>query len=190
LAHKGIEYDVKPIHLLKKEQISDEYKLLNPMGQLPALIINGNTLTQSISIMEYLEECYPEKPILPKDPLQRAKVRELCEVISSGIQPIQNLSVLQKVGDEGKMEWGLFWITKGFVALEQLLSKSAGKYCLGDEVTMADCCLVPQVYNANRFKVDMSAFPTITRVHEALITLDAFKAAHPSNQPDCPEDAK
>jgi len=190
LAHKGIEYDYKPIHLLKQEQISDEYKVLNPMGQVPALIMNGNTLTQSISIMEYLEECFPEKPILPKDPLQRAKVREVCEVIASGIQPIQNLSVLQKVGDEKKMEWGHFWIEKGFVALEQLLSKCAGKYCVGDDISMADCCLVPQVFNANRFKVDMSAFPTITRVHEALTLVDACKAAHPSNQPDCPEDAK
>lgn len=189
LAHKGIEYDTKPIHLLNQEQVSDEYKQLNPMGQVPALVVNDRTLTQSLSIMEYLEEAYPQKPLLPKDLLLRAKVREVCEIIGSGIQPLQNLSVLQKVG-EGKMEWGHFYINKGFVALEQVLAKSAGKYSVGDEISFADCCLVPQVFNANRFKVDMAAFPTISRVHDALSSLETFKAAHPTNQPDCPDDLK
>lgn len=189
LAHKGIEYDTKPIHLLNQEQVSDEYKQLNPMGQVPALVVNDRTLTQSLSIMEYLEEAYPQKPLLPKDLLLRAKVREICEIIGSGIQPLQNLSVLQKVG-EGKMEWGHFYINKGFVALEQVLAKSAGKYSVGDEISFADCCLVPQVFNANRFKVDMAAFPTISRVHDALSSLETFKAAHPTNQPDCPDDLK
>ncbi|XP_037781729.1 probable maleylacetoacetate isomerase 2 isoform X1 [Penaeus monodon] len=189
LAHKGVDYEYRAINLLKQEQVSDEYKKLNPIGQVPALIVNENTLTQSISILEYLEEAFPQKPLLPKDLLKRAKVREVCEIIGSGIQPLQNLSVLQKIG-ETKMEWGHFYIQKGFVALEQVLANSAGKYCVGDEVTIADCCLVPQVYNANRFKVDMAAFPVISRVHDALMSLDAFKAAHPSQQPDCPEDLK
>lgn len=189
LAHKGIEYDTKPIHLLNQEQVSDEYKQLNPMGQVPALVVNDRTLTQSLSIMEYLEEAYPQKPLLPKDLLLRAKVREVCEIIGSGIQPLQNLSVLQKVG-EGKMEWGHFYINKGFVALEQVLGKCAGKYSVGDEISFADCCLVPQVFNANRFKVDMAAFPTISHVHDALSSLETFKAAHPTNQPDCPDDLK
>ncbi|KAK8397951.1 hypothetical protein O3P69_003691 [Scylla paramamosain] len=162
LAHKSIDYEYRPIHLLKKEQIS---------------------------IMEYLEETYPQNPLLPKEPLLRAKVREICEVIGSGIQPLQNLSVLQKIGDE-KMEWGHYYINKGFFALEQLLAGCAGKYSVGDQVTLADCCLVPQVYNANRFKVDMSQFPIISRIHEALNSVEAFKAAQPSNQPDCPEDLK
>ncbi|XP_042876336.1 probable maleylacetoacetate isomerase 2 isoform X2 [Penaeus japonicus] len=189
LAHKGVDYEYRAINLLKQEQVSDEYKMLNPIGQVPALIVSGNTLTQSISILEYLEEAFPKKPLLPKDLFKRAKVREICEIIGSGIQPLQNLSVLQKIG-ETKMEWGHFYIQKGFVALEQVLADSAGKYCVGDEVTIADCCLVPQVYNANRFKVDMAAFPVISRVHDALVSLDAFKAAHPSQQPDCPEDLK
>ncbi|XP_047481167.1 probable maleylacetoacetate isomerase 2 isoform X2 [Penaeus chinensis] len=189
LAHKGVDYEYRAINLLKQEQVSDEYKKLNPLGQVPALIVNENTLTQSISILEYLEEAYPQKPLLPKDLFKRAKVREVCEIIGSGIQPLQNLSVLQKIG-ETKMEWGHFYIQKGFVALEQVLAESAGKYCVGDEVTIADCCLIPQVYNANRFKVDMAAFPVISRVHDALMSLDAFKAAHPSQQPDCPEDLK
>lgn len=190
LAHKGIEYETKAINLLKSEQTSDEYKTKNPLGQVPALFINNQTLTQSVSIMEYLEEAYPEKPLLPKDLLLRAKVREICEIIGAGIQPLQNLSVLKKIGDEGKMEWAHFHINKGFIALEQTLVKSAGKYSVGDQVTLADCCLVPQVYNANRFKVDMSSFPTISRIHDALTSLDAFKDAHPTNQPDCPEDLK
>lgn len=184
-----MDYEYRAINLLKQEQVSDEYKKLNPIGQVPALIVDENTLTQSISILEYLEEAFPQKPLLPKDLFKRAKVREVCEIIGSGIQPLQNLSVLQKIG-ETKMEWGHFYIQKGFVALEQVLANSAGKYCVGDEVTIADCCLVPQVYNANRFKVDMAAFPVISRVHDALMSLDAFKAAHPSQQPDCPEDLK
>ncbi|XP_064106117.1 maleylacetoacetate isomerase-like isoform X1 [Macrobrachium nipponense] len=190
LAHKGVEYETRAVNLLKKEQVSDEFKKSNPMGQVPALFINNQTLTQSISIMEYLEEVYPQQPLLPKDPILRAKVREICEIIGSGIQPLQNLSVLQKIGDEKKMEWAQFHINKGFVALEQVLARSSGKYCVGDQVSLADCCLVPQVYNANRFKVDMSAFPTISRIHDALTSLEAFQAAHPSKQPDCPEDLK
>ncbi|VDI84241.1 maleylacetoacetate isomerase [Mytilus galloprovincialis] len=118
------------------------------------------------------------------------KVREITETICSGIQPLQNLVVLQKIGDEKKNEWGQFWINKGFVALEQLLNKTAGKYCLGDEVTMADLCLVPQVGNAIRFNVDMSKFPLISKINEELSKLEAFKKAHPFAQPDCPEDLR
>lgn len=190
LAHKKIDYEYQPIHLLKKEQVDEEYIKVNPMGQVPALIVGDKMLTQSISIMEYLEESYPQMPLLPKEPLLRAKVREICEVIGSGIQPLQNLSVLQKIGDEKKMEWGHFYINKGFIALERLLAGCAGKYSVGDQVTLADCCLLPQVYNANRFKVDMSQFPIINRIHEELSSLESFKAAHPSKQPDCPDDLK
>ncbi|KAK4307484.1 hypothetical protein Pmani_020750 [Petrolisthes manimaculis] len=190
LAHKGIEYDYRPINLLKKEQVGDEFKKLNPMGQVPALVIGDKTLTQSLSIMEYLEEVYPQNPLLPKDPILKAKVREVCEVICSGIQPLQNFSVLQRVGEEKKMEWGHFFINRGFIALEELLSGCSGKYCVGDEVTLADCCLVPQVYNANRFKVDLSQFPIISGVHQALSGLNSVTASHPSAQPDCPPDLK
>merc|ERR1711915_395867 len=108
-----------------------EYMKLNPLGQVPALVLGEKTLTQSISIMEYLEEAYPQNPLLPKDLLLRAKVREVCEVIGSCIQPLQNISILQKIGDE-KMEWGHFFINKGFIALEKLLTGCAGKYTVGD----------------------------------------------------------
>lgn len=111
---------------------------------------DGHILIESLSIMHYLEETRPQRPILPQDVHKRAKVREICEVIASGVQPLQNLIVLIHVGEEKKKEWAQHWITRGFRAIEKLLSTSAGKYCVGDEITMADCCLVPQVFNARR----------------------------------------
>ena len=130
---------------------------------------------------------------MPKDSLSRAKVRHLCDIIAQGIQPVQNLRVLRKImgwysdKDEKtakKMDWGKHWIDLGFKSLEKVLQGTAGKYSFGDSVTMADLCLVPQVYNANRFKVDMSQFPTINRIHANLVELEAFKKAHPDAQPD------
>lgn len=190
LAIKNVEYEYKEVNLLDKAHLGEEYRKLNPMGQVPAFIIDGTCLTQSISILEFIEEYYPDVPILPKSPLLRAKVREICEIISSGIQPLQNLSVLKKLGDERKMKWAHDCIEYGFVALEQILSTCSGKYCVGNAITMADCCLVPQVYNAHRFNVDMNAFPIIKKIDENLLELDAFKVAHPSKQPDCPPDFK
>lgn len=111
---------------------------------------DGHTLVESIAIMHYLEETRPQRPLLPQDVHKRCKVREICEVITSGIQPLQNLIVLIHVGEEKKKEWAQHWITRGFRAVEKLLSTSAGKFCVGDEISMADCCLVPQVFNARR----------------------------------------
>nr|ADD82544.1 glutathione S-transferase zeta [Azumapecten farreri] len=189
LAWKGIEYESRFVNLVKDggQQKKDEYAAINPMKQVPSLVMNESTMTQSVAMMEYLEEVHPEKPLLPEDPLERVKVREIVSVICGGIQPLQNLSVLQKIGDEGKMEWGKFWIDKGFHALEELLKRTAGKYCVGDKVTMADACLVPQVYNANRFKVDMKQFPTIARLNDELLKLDAFQE---SKMEDCPENLR
>jgi len=188
---KGIDFQYKAINLLNNEQSSDDYKLENPQGCVPTLVVNGHSMSQSVSIIEYLDEVYPDCPLLPRDcPIKRADVRRLSLLIAADIQPVQNLRVLKKVGAENKMEWGHWAIENGFKALERSLEKTAGKYCYGDELTMVDLCLVPQVYNANRFKVDMSQFPTINKVHEELIKLDAFKSAHPSKQPDCPEDLK
>ncbi|XP_033731147.1 maleylacetoacetate isomerase-like [Pecten maximus] len=114
LAWKGIEYESQYVNLVKDGGQQEDYSTINPMKQVPALVMNGSTMTQSVAMLEYLEEVHPEKPLLPKDPLERVKVREIVSVISGGIQPLQNLSVLQKIGDEGKMEWGKFWIDKGF----------------------------------------------------------------------------
>nr|XP_022332227.1 maleylacetoacetate isomerase-like [Crassostrea virginica] len=194
---KGVDFEYKAVNLIHDGgmQRKDDYTSVNPMQQVPAFVVEGTTLTQSIPIMEYLEEKYPYPEILPKESLQRAKVREICEVIASGIQPMQSSSqVLQRVeklsSAEEKAEWAKFWINKGFIALETLLEKSSGKYCVGDTVTMADICLVPQVGNAKRFKVDMSQFSVISKINDELEKLEAFEKASPFKQPDCPKDLR
>mmetsp|Transcript_37445 Transcript_37445/g.98205 ORF Transcript_37445/g.98205 Transcript_37445/m.98205 type:complete len:244 (+) Transcript_37445:129-860(+) len=183
---KGIKFDSVPVHLVKDggEQLKPSYTRVNPMMQVPTLAIDDLVLSESIAIIEYLDEAKGGRAILPADPVSRAKVREIVNIIASGIQPVQNLRVLRKHGIDKKVEWGQWAINHGFVALEEKLTTTAGKYCLGDEVTLADMCLVPQVYNAKRFKVDMSKYPTIARINEALATLPEFEKAHPSAQPD------
>ncbi|RKP23625.1 glutathione S-transferase [Syncephalis pseudoplumigaleata] len=197
LHYKGIAYDTKPISLLKNEQ-HEAYKQHNPNGMVPMLVIDGHAISQSAAILEYLEETRPgkrlciqlitavnddedtavnvEPPLLPKDPWTRA-------------QPVQNLRLLNRVGDT-KTEWARHWITVGFEALEAELVKTAGQYCVGDQITMADVYLPPQVYNAQRFGVDMSRFPTIARIDRNLASVEAFRQAHYSRQPDCPPELR
>jgi len=189
-----MEVDQEAIHLVKNggEQHGEDYKQQNPMEQVPTLVIDDLVLTQSVAIMEYINDIKPQSKILPDDNQQRAKVRMITEIISSGIQPIQNLAVMQKLSSEQseRMAWSKHWITKGFEALEKVLSTTAGECCVGDSVSMADCCLVPQVYNANRFSVDMSQFPTISRLEQSLSKRPEFKAAHPTQQNDCPPEMR
>ncbi|XP_003214419.1 maleylacetoacetate isomerase isoform X1 [Anolis carolinensis] len=191
LALKGIAYDPAPVNLVKDggQQLSPEFQAVNPMKQVPALKIDGVTLSQSLAIIEYLEETRPNPRILPQDPKKRAQVRMISEHIASGIQPLQNLSVLQQMGDK-KVDWAQRSISSGFEALERILQETAGRYCVGDEVTMADLCLVPQVYNADRYQVDLTPYPTIRRINKALLELEAFQTSHPSRQPDTPADLK
>mmetsp|Transcript_19654 Transcript_19654/g.75413 ORF Transcript_19654/g.75413 Transcript_19654/m.75413 type:complete len:213 (+) Transcript_19654:22-660(+) len=186
LALKGVEYDYRAVHLLKDggEQLQEEFAKLNPMKLLPAFVEGGLVLSESLAILEYLEETRPSPALLPPSAAERAQVRRLCQLIACDIQPLQNLKVLKAVGAEKKMEWGKRWIKEGFEALEPLLAQSAGQYSFGDQVTLADLCLVPQVYNANRFAVDMAAFPTISRVAAACAELPAFAEAHPDRMPD------
>jgi len=187
LAFKGISYEYKGINLLKNEQQSKEFTSINPTQGLPVLVLpDGTVFTQSLAIMEYLEEAHPNPPMLPKDHALRAKVRALTEIVAADIQPIQNLRVLGHplIGAENKITWAKTWINKGFEAIEKHLQTTAGKYCFGDTVTMADMCLLPQVFNANRFGVDMTKFPTISRINDALLQLDSFKKAHPDAMPD------
>ncbi|XP_065058738.1 maleylacetoacetate isomerase-like isoform X1 [Rhopilema esculentum] len=190
LAIKEIEYEYKAIHLVKGEQLADNYKEINPQCLIPTLLIDGQKLTQSLSIIEYLDETRPNPPLLPKDALKRSQARTLALIIGADIQPVQNLRVLKAVGDDRKMEWGKNVIDNGFEAFEKALQSTAGKYCIGDEVTIPDLFLVPQVYNANRFKVDMSRFPTIARINDELSKLEPFQVSHPSQQPDCPEELR
>lgn len=191
-AAKGIDLTISPVNLLKGENHESEFIKHSPLGLLPALHDGEKnaTIVESMAIMEYLEEAIQGgTKLLPTDPVDRATVRALAMMISCDIQPVQNLRVLKHDAIAPiKAEWGKEWITRGFVGLEAALTPVAGKYCFGDTFTIADCALVPQVYNANRFKVDMSAFPTISRVHAHLMEHDAVKAAHPDSQPDAPKE--
>lgn len=192
---KGLQYEAVPVHLLRGggEQLQAAYRTVNPAALLPSLEIDdGATLTQSMAIIEYLDETHPAGPLLPADPLGRARVRALALTVACDIHPLGNLRVLKylvhelKVNDDAKAAWSRHWISEGFAALEAMLanSPSTGRYCHGDTPTLADCCLVPQVFNALRFEVDMTRFPTIARIHAACSELDAFSDAHPSKQPD------
>ncbi|KAM6916956.1 maleylacetoacetate isomerase isoform 2-T2 [Lycodopsis pacificus] len=190
-ALKGIEYDQVPVNLIKDggQQLTEQYKKLNPMLQVPAVEIDGITLCQSLAVIQYVDETRPGPRLLPADPKKRAQVRMISDVIASGIQPLQNLHVIQKIGAE-KVQWAQHFIDRGFQALEPILKQTAGKYCVGDEISMADICLVPQVYNAERFKVDVGQYPTINRLNQTLLEIEAFKVTNPSCQPDTPADLR
>ncbi|XP_041809695.1 maleylacetoacetate isomerase isoform X1 [Chelmon rostratus] len=190
-ALKGVEYDQVPVNLIKDggQQLTTQYKTLNPMQQVPAVEIDGITLSQSLAMVQYIDETRPGPRLLPADPKKRAQIRMISDLIASGIQPLQNLYVIQKIGAE-KVQWAQHFIDRGFQALEPILKQTAGKYCVGDEISMADICLVPQVYNAERFKVDIEQYPTIKRLNQALLEIEAFKVSHPSRQPDTPADLR
>ncbi|CAL8290914.1 maleylacetoacetate isomerase isoform X1 [Gadus morhua] len=190
-ALKGIEYEQIPVNLVKDggQQLTDQYKALNPMQQVPAVEIDGITLSQSLAVIQYIDETRQGPKLLPACPKKRAQVRMICDIIASGIQPLQNLYVIQKIGAD-KAQWAQHFIQRGFQALEPILKGTAGTYCVGDEISMADICLVPQVYNAERFKVDVGQFPTIDRLNQTLVGVEAFKLSHPSCQPDTPADLR
>lgn len=188
---KGIEYDANAINLLEKQQSSEQYKKVNPQGLVPALKDGDNLITQSIAICEYLEEKYQDTPaILPSDLMAKTHVKALALSIGCDIQPLNNLRILnylvQDMGlsDEQKMTWYHHWIKEGFTALEAQLASSeyTGDFCCGNEPGLADICLVPQVFNANRFKVPMEDYPTINRIVANCEKLEAFAKAHPDNQ--------
>ena len=190
---KGIKPDNHCIHLVKDggQQHRPEFKKVNPQGFVPALVDEGHIVTQSIAIIAYLDETHPNPPLLPKDPLGRARVRALSLVIACDIHPLQNTRVMKYLeqefhADEGaRKRWIGRWITEGFTALEKLLADGAtGKCCHGDTPTMADVLLVPQMFSARRFGVDVAPFKTLVRIDEYCQTLKAFQDALPKNQPD------
>jgi maleylacetoacetate isomerase len=199
LNYKGLAYKHHSVHLLKNggEQHAPEYKALNPQELVPTLIDGDFLLTQSMAILEYLEEKYPRPHILPKDLEQRAYVRQLSLVSVADIHPINNLRVLTHlsselgVSQEQKTAWYHNWITLGFDAIEKLLDRSpfrTGPYCCGDQVTMADICLVPQVYNARRYEMSLDRWPLIQAIDHNCLKLKEFLDASPEHQPDTPEE--
>ncbi|MDO4694485.1 MAG: maleylacetoacetate isomerase [Eikenella sp.] len=194
LALKNLPYRSAPVHLLNQggEQRLPAYAALNPQRLVPAWqMAGGAVLAQSLAIIEYLEETHPEPPLLPADPLQRARVRAFAQHIACDIHPLNNLRVLQYLAqnegwDEAKKQaWYAHWIHSGFTALEASLSDS-GAYCFGDTPTLADCCLIPQVYNARRFEIDLSAYPRICRIDANAARHPAFICAAPEQQADAP----
>ena len=185
---KGLAYEPAFIHLVKREQVQPDYLAVNPQGRVPSLDLGGDVLIQSPAILEYLEEVYPDPPLLPKDPLQRAKVRAACALIACDIHPLNNLSPLSYLKRTFGQEqpaidaWYVHWVMEGFKALEQMLS--SGPFAFGDKPGLADVYIVPQVFNARRFNTPLDAFPKIVAVDAACNRLEAFQAAAPDRQPD------
>ena len=191
---KGLKYEQAPIHLRRGggEQLSAAYKAINPQALVPALEDGGKILTQSLAIIEYLEERYPQPPLLPRDPADKALVRSMALVIACEIHPIQNLRVLQYVkreygqSNEQVNRWAQHWINLGLAALEQMIvaQPRRGKFCFGDTPTLADICLVPQLGNARRYGCDLSPYPAIIEIEKNCMALPAFADAAPEKQPD------
>ncbi|MBI3066525.1 MAG: maleylacetoacetate isomerase [Deltaproteobacteria bacterium] len=191
---KGLKYEQAPIHLRRGggEQLSAAYKAINPQALVPALEDGGKILTQSLAIIEYLEERYPQPPLLPRDPADKAVVRSMALIIACEIHPIQNLRVLQYVkreynqSDEQVNRWAQHWINLGLAALEQMIvaQPRRGKFCSGDTPTLADICLVPQLGNARRYGCDLSPYPAIIKIEKNCMALPAFADAAPERQPD------
>jgi len=183
---KGLIYDQRPVDLSTGDQRSGAYLALNPQGLVPALEVDGQVLTQSPAILEWLEERYPQPPLLPPELGDRAQVRAMAALVACDIHPLNNLRVLKAVkalGGEAN-PWAESWIRPGFDALEALIERSGDGWAFGGQPTLADCCLIPQVYSARRFDVDVSAWPQIAAVEARAADHPAFQAAHPDNQPD------
>jgi maleylacetoacetate isomerase len=192
LALKGLEYDYKPVHLTKNEHLHESYAAVSASRLVPLLRDGDHMLTQSLAIMEYLDETHPEPPLLPKAPAERARVRALALDVACEIHPLNNLRVLNYLRDQLRQDdagigtWYRHWVTEGFRGLEvQAREFSAnGRYCFGEAVSLADVLLVPQMFNARRFKTDLTPFPTLVGISTHLEALPAFAAARPEVQPD------
>ena len=188
---KGLAYEQRPVHLVRGEQRGADYLKLNPQGFVPMLVVGDRRLTQSLAIIEYLEEKHPLPPLLPASAEDRAWVRAVALAIACDIHPLNNTRVLRYLSRELQLdeprrnEWYRHWVREGFAAIEtELAARATGPFCLGDAPTLADVCLVPQVANANRLQVDLAPYPRIRAINEACLALEPFAAAQPSRQPD------
>lgn len=198
LHYKNLAYATIPVHLVNQggEQYAAAYAALNPMQQLPLLSFSDDRggvvrIAQSLAIIEFLDEIAPLPALLPADPIERAKVRELAEIVNSGIQPLQNIGVLRRLKSEFGVEdnnpWCAHWIDKGLRAFQAAAQHTHGRFAMGDAPTMADVCLIPQLYNARRFNVPLDDLKLLTDIEAACAALPAFQAARPEVQPDAPE---
>jgi maleylpyruvate isomerase len=189
LAFKGLEVEHVPVHLVKGggEQFSPEFLARNPLAEVPVLELDGGELlTQSVAILEYLEETHPNPPLLPADPLLRARVRTLVQIVNSGIQPLQNRVVLSELERGGVVtdDWARLFIKRGLTAFEQQAARTGGTFAVGNSPTFADIYLIPQLFNARRFKMTLEDFPTLVRIEQRCYELPAFQKARPENQAD------
>ncbi len=193
---KKIDYSYIPIHLIENggHQNTLEYQKINTKQEVPTLIHNETPISQSMAIIEYLDEIKPDiSPLLPKNPIQRAYVRQACEIINSGIQPLQNLRILNKlvndyqISDPQKKAWINDLVTNGLVSFEKFISNKSGLYCFGDTISAADLFLVPQIFSSQRFGVDLEPFKALMQINENCLKLTTFQNSHPNAQPDNPE---
>ena len=194
LALKGLDYEYAPVHLLQGggQQFAAGFKAMNPAALVPVLDDDGSVLTQSLAIIEYLEETRPQPPLLPGDATDRARVRAIALAIACEIHPLNNLSVLGYlnktlgVGEEQRNEWYRHWVETGLATVEAMLANDSrtGAFCHGDKPSLADVCLVPQIFNAQRFAARLEHVPTVMRIHEHCLTLPAFAESIPALQPD------
>ena len=194
LHYKEIPYHAHYVSLINNggENYSPEYTSMNPQAMVPTLKVAEETLTQSMAILEYLEETFSDPPLLPQSPIARATARSYAQMVACDIHPLNNLRVLQYLEDplqqsqDNRTTWYQHWIYEGFDAMERRLTTNAltGDYCIGNHPSVADVCLIPQVYNALRYHCEMTRFPTIKRIYDHCLTLDAFKSAAPENQDD------
>jgi maleylacetoacetate isomerase len=186
---KGLAYDTVPVNLVANQHQEPAFAALNPQHLLPALEIDGRVLTQSLAILDWLDETVPQPPLLPADAFDRALVRSMAQIVASDIHPVNNLRILRALGALGIDEpardaWIQRWITDGFTALEAMIAAHGRGFAFGDAPGLADCCLIPQVYNAERFKTDLTPFPALRAVAARCAEHPAFAAAHPNQQPD------
>jgi maleylacetoacetate isomerase/maleylpyruvate isomerase len=190
LALKGVAYDYKAVHLARGEQLQESYAVVSAARLVPLLRDGEHTLTQSLAIIEYLEETHPKPPLLPADAAGRARVRALAMDIACEIHPLNNLRVLRylvrdmKVGEDDKNRWYRHWVETGLEVVERQLAAAPATYCHGDAPTMADCCLVPQIFNAKRFECRLDHVPNVVRVFDACMKLPAFEQTRPEACPD------